>query len=141
MIFVANSDGTPHFTDAYQEYGTYAWFPAELLMLSMNYMYHGRGEVGMNLAARAWNNIVCRWGYAWNQPSVTRGDEDTGEMRGHFPGISEDPNLRYGHENYQNMMLWALPAAIKGEDFSGPVKPSGLVNRILEAAKKQEIYP
>jgi uncharacterized protein (DUF608 family) len=137
MIFVTEADGKPHYTDGYLEYGTYAWFPSELLMLAMNYTYNGKPEVGMALAHRAWDNIVCRWGYTWNQPSVARGDSDTGEMRGHFPGKFEDPDLRYGHDNYQNMMLWALPAAVQGQDLSGPVKPGGLVNRVLEAARSK----
>jgi uncharacterized protein (DUF608 family) len=137
VIFVTDPDGKPHYSDPWDSYGTYGSFPAELLMFSMNYMYNGKPEVGMGVAHKAWDSIVCRWGYSWNQPSVSRGDQDTGEMRGYFPGKPDDPDRRYGHENYQNMMLWALPAAMKGQDLAGPTKPGGLVARIVEAAKNK----
>lgn len=53
-------------------------------------------------------------------PNIMRGDQDTGERT-------------YGWDYYQDMMLWALPAAIEGKDLSAPVKRGGLVNRILKA--------
>ncbi|OFX17751.1 MAG: hypothetical protein A2Z18_01820 [Armatimonadetes bacterium RBG_16_58_9] len=44
-------------------------------------------------------NIVCLRGYMWDMPNIMRGDADTGERT-------------CGNDYYQNMMLWALPAAI-----------------------------
>lgn len=104
-------------------YGTHSYFTSELLMLAMTYMYKGEREFGLELARRCWENIVCRWGYAWDMPCFFRGDRDTGERSG---------GLDYG----QDLMLWSLPAAIAGEPFHGPLKPGGLVERVLRAAKE-----
>jgi uncharacterized protein (DUF608 family) len=103
-------------------YGTYSYFPPEALMLAMTYMYHGQAELGLSLAERVWENIVCRQGYTWDMPNIMRGDEDTGERT-------------FGNDYYQDMMLWSLPAAISGEGFDAPIRPGGLVWRIIQAAK------
>jgi len=50
-----------------------------------------------------------------------------------FCGDTTEP--LWGADYYQNMMLWALPAAIAGTDPAGPRQPSGLVARMIEAAK------
>jgi len=55
-------------------------------------------------------------------PNIMRGDVDTGERT-------------YGNDSYQDMMLWSLPAAIEGKDFSAPTKRGGLVDRIVRAAR------
>ena len=34
------------------------------------------------------------------------------------------------------MMLWSLPAAMEGEPMQGPMKPGGLMDRVLKAARK-----
>jgi hypothetical protein len=51
-----------------------------------------------------------------------RGDEDTGERTS-------------GADYSQDMMLWSLPAAVKGKDFTAPTKPGGLVDRVIRAAQ------
>jgi hypothetical protein len=58
-------------------------------------------------------------------PNIMRGDVDTGERT-------------FGNDYYQDMMLWSLPAALAGEDVSGPTKPGGLVDRILNAANGKD---
>lgn len=42
----------------------------------------------------------------------------------------------YGTDYSQDMMLWALPAAIAGTDLAGPCRPGGLVDRIIGAGAK-----
>jgi uncharacterized protein (DUF608 family) len=106
-------------------YGPYSWFPPEVLMLAMQYMYEGEKDFGMKLARRSWENIFCKHRYTWDMPNIIRGDKDTGE-RGFMNG---------GHDYYQDMMLWSLPAALAGQDLSGPCQKGGLVERILQAAK------
>jgi uncharacterized protein (DUF608 family) len=103
-------------------YGTYSYFPPELLMLAMTYMYHGQTEFGLELARRCWENIVCRQRLAWDQPNFFRGDLDTGERD-------------FGNDYYQNMMLWSLPAALAGQDLRGPCQAGGLVDRIIQAGR------
>jgi len=116
----ANPDGTVSNPGGY---GSYSYFPPEALMLAMNYMYEGQVEYGMELARKVWHNLFCLQGYTWDVPNIMRGDADTGERT-------------FGNDYYQDMMLWSLPAAIQGQDVSAPCKPGGLVDRILQAAKK-----
>jgi uncharacterized protein (DUF608 family) len=103
-------------------YGAYSYFPPELLMLAMTYMYYGERDFGLELARKAWHNIVCRQGYTWDMPNIMRGDVDTGERV-------------FGNDYYQDMMLWSLPAALAGQTVNGPCKPGGLVDRIIKAAR------
>jgi uncharacterized protein (DUF608 family) len=103
-------------------YGTYGYFPPELMMLAMTYMYEGEKDFGVDLLHRCMNNIVCQWGYTWDAPNTIRGDMDTGQR--HF-----------GADYYQNMMLWFVPAAIAGQPMNGPLDGGGLVQRVLHAAQ------
>jgi uncharacterized protein (DUF608 family) len=118
-----NADGTPVRLAGINGYGTYSYFPPSALMLAMNYMYEGQVEFGLELAYKVWHNLVCIRGYTWDMPNNMRGDADTGERV-------------YGHDYYQDMMLWSLPAAMEGKDFSAPTRPGGLVDRMLKAAKR-----
>jgi uncharacterized protein (DUF608 family) len=122
VVNYANRDGSAAPVGGY---GPYSWFPPEVLMLSMTYMYEGHREYGLELARRAWENIICRQRYTWDMPNIMRGDNDTGE-RGPMNG---------GHDYYQDMMIWSLPAALKGQDLAGPVEPDGLVSRIIAAGR------
>lgn len=114
----AHPDGSPAPVGGY---GTYSYFPPEVLMLAMTYMYAGQRDFGLDLARRCWENITCTWRYTWDAPNIMRGDKDTGESV-------------YGHDYYQDMMLWSLPAALAGQPMEGVVKPGGLVDRVVKAA-------
>jgi len=114
----ANPDGTPAEVGGY---GTYSYFPPELFMLASTFMYEGRKEFGLELTRQCMRNIV-KWGYVWDFPNTMRGDKDTGQRT-------------FGADYYQNLMLWAVPSAISGEDLTGPSKPGGLVARVIAAAQ------
>jgi uncharacterized protein (DUF608 family) len=103
----ANADGS---AAAVGGYGTYSYFPPELLMLAMTYMYHGERDFGLWLAQRCWENIVCKQRLTWDQPNFFRGGLDSGERD-------------FGNDYYQNMMLWSLPAAMQGQALHGPCAP------------------
>jgi len=118
----ANPDGTAAKVGGY---GTYGYFPPELMMLAMTYMYEGQRDFGLELLKRCMNNIVCQWGYAWDAPNTIRGDMDTGQR--HF-----------GADYYQNMMLWFVPAALDGSDMAAPAKEGGIVQKVLAAAKARD---
>ena len=124
VVNYANSDGTPAPVGGY---GTYSWFPPEVIMLSMNYMYEGQKEYGMQMAKKCWENIICGHRYTWDMPNIIRGDKDTGE-RGFYNG---------GHDYYQDMMIWSLPAAIKNTDFSSLCKDGHLVDRMIKAGQRK----
>ncbi|MBX3011712.1 MAG: hypothetical protein KF832_09390 [Caldilineaceae bacterium] len=115
----ANPDGTPAKVGGY---GTFSYFPPELFMLAMTFMYGGQRAFGLDLLHRCLENIVCRWGYTWDFPNTVRGDADTGQRA-------------FGADYYQNMMLWAVPAALIGQDLTGPTQADGLIARLLQAGK------
>jgi uncharacterized protein (DUF608 family) len=116
----ANPDGTPARVGGY---GTFSYFPPELFMLAMTYMYEGQRDFGLDLLHRCLANITCRWGYTWDMPNTVRGDADTGQRA-------------FGADYYQNMMLWAVPAVLAGQDMTGPIHAGGLVERVLQAGKE-----
>jgi uncharacterized protein (DUF608 family) len=118
----ANPDGTVADPGGY---GTYSYFPPEPMMLAMNYMYEGQKDFGLELLRRCLENIVCKWGYTWDAPNIMRGDVDTGERDA-------------GNDYYQNMMLWSVPAAMEGQTVNGPLKPGGLVYRMIQASTKDQ---
>lgn len=122
----ASPDGTPIRPPkaGTWDYGQYSYFPPEALMLAMTYMYNGQPEFGAELARRVWHNLVCLQGYTWDMPNIMRGDVDTGERT-------------FGNDYYQDMMLWSLPAALKGQDLSALVKTGGLVDRVIAAARRK----
>jgi uncharacterized protein (DUF608 family) len=117
----ANPDGTPARVGGY---GTYGYFPPELMMLAMTYMYEGDTDFGLKLLHRCMENIHCQWGYTWDAPNIMRGDRDTGERI-------------FGSDYYQNMMLWFVPAALAGEDMTGMFDERGLATRVLKAGRPQ----
>ena len=89
-------------------------------MLAMTYIYEGDREFGLELARRCLHNLTIDVLSTWNQPNIVRGD--TGDRL-------------FGSHYVQNMMLWALPAALEGKDIATFCAPGGLVDRVLEAAK------
>jgi uncharacterized protein (DUF608 family) len=90
-------------------------------MLAMTYLYDGEREFGLELARRCVYSLNIHNLLTWNQPNLLRAD--TGDML-------------FGSHYVQNMMLWAIPAALEGKDIAAFCAPGGLVDRILIAAKK-----
>jgi len=102
------------------QYGVYAMFTPEVVVLAMTYIYAGEHEYGLELARKHWENLVLRQRHPWDLPNLVRGD--TG--------------LRtFGTDYYQNMILWALPAAIAGEDLRVSCAQGGLLDRVLRAGQ------
>jgi uncharacterized protein (DUF608 family) len=101
-------------------YGPNAYFVPELYMLAMTYMYAGDREFGLELARRCVHSLNIRNLLTWNQPNVLRAD--TGDML-------------FGSHYVQNMMLWAIPAALEEKDIGAFCTSGGLVDRIIRAAK------
>lgn len=98
-------------------YNPYAFFPPEVVMLGMTYMYTGQREFGLELCRRCWA-VIVQGGYGWDMPNLVNGK--TGERL-------------YGGDYYQNMMLWSLPAALKDTDLRGLCREGGLVDRVIKA--------
>jgi uncharacterized protein (DUF608 family) len=101
-----------------------------VLMLAMNYMYHDHRKFGDKVARSMWEGFVCEHGLTWDQ--ATEYNTDTGNR------IGEGPNERPAGHDYNNaMILWALPAALEGKDLSAPAQPSGLMDRVVRAARER----
>jgi uncharacterized protein (DUF608 family) len=94
-----------------------------MYFLSMVYMYEGQKEFGLELLRKNLEIYACKHGYAWDGVNVCSGHGDTGERS-------------YGFEYGQNMGLWGVIAALQKQDVSGPVKPGGLVERLIKAGKE-----
>lgn len=101
-------------------YGAYGMFVPEVYMFAALLIYTGQREAGIEIARGCLYNSCLVHRYSWTQPNVIRGD--TGERT-------------YGSDYYQNMMLWALPAAFDNKDLRGLCEGGGLVDRVIQAGK------
>ena len=99
----------------------YGPVPPEVNIVAMTYMYHGQKALGLEIARRNMANIILDQGLGWDMPNLIRCD--TGART-------------YGADYYQNMVLWGLPAAVAGQDLSGPCQGGGLIERMLTAGAK-----
>jgi uncharacterized protein (DUF608 family) len=104
-------------------YGPNAYFTPELFMLASTYLYEGDREFGLELARRCLDNLTINLRCTWNHPNIIRGD--TGDRL-------------FGSHYVQNMMLWAVPAALEGKDLAQFCAPGGLVERALQAANPEK---
>jgi len=104
-------------------FGPQGVHPPATFMLAALYMYRGQGEFGLELARRPVQEMIRR-GYIYDWAVVLDGDMG-----------DELPAPRIGFDYYQNLMLWCLPAAIAGQDLSGPAAPEGLVHRMIKAGR------
>ena len=98
--------------------GVYGTFTPEIHMVGMTYSYRGEPALGLDLSRRVMDDVIRVQGHPWDLPNMIRID---------------DGKRFYGTDYYQNMMLWALPAAIAGNDITGPCKSGGLVDRVIKA--------
>lgn len=112
-------DGSPVLASAkVAAYGTYAMFTPEVVVLGMTYIYAGEKEFGVDLVRRHWEDLFLRQGLAWDTPNLVRGD--TGKRI-------------FGTDYYQDMMLWALPMVMSGQDIKRGCAPDSLVDRVIKA--------
>ena len=117
----ARPDGSPlPATSKVAEYGQYAMFPPEVLVLAMTYIYAGCKEFGIEMARKHWANFFLKHRHPWDLANIVRGD--TGKRL-------------FGTDYYQDMMLWALPAAIAGQDIKTSCLCDGFIDRVIQAGK------
>ncbi len=95
--------------------------PPSVFMLAMTYMYEGQREFVIEPARRAVAEVVRR-GWCWDWPMA----------------LDTALGPRVGTDYYQNMLLWALPAALDGKDLAGPCRDGGLVERVLNATPDKD---
>lgn len=101
-------------------YGVHGYFPPEVYMLGATYIYAGDKDTGQEIVRTCLEGISVTEGYTWTQPNVVSGD--TGRVI-------------YGSDYYQNMMLWAVPAALDGHSIREATAKDTLIDRVLRAGK------
>jgi uncharacterized protein (DUF608 family) len=118
---VVQRDGEP--TDFGGRMGGMCSMPASVFILAMNYIYGGQREVGLEIARECVDNLVNQLGFTWDMPNMVRADPGYGERI-------------YGHDYYQCMSLWALPAALRGQSLIEFVADDGIVDRVIQAGAR-----
>ena len=86
-------------------------------------MYAGQAEFGLEVMRRMIHKIHCERGMSWYGSNIV--DSPGGE-------------LAFGTEYTIGTQLWAVPAAMLGQDLRAPSQPGGLVDRVLRAAAGRE---
>ena len=123
-INFCNPDGTP--MEPGQEFihndqVATDFFTPEAMILGMTYMYQGQREYGLEFVQSLMAAVELLQRRTWDQPNIIDG------MTG---------RARFGNDYYQNLVLWALPAALERQDLSGPCQPGGLVDRVIRAGSR-----
>jgi uncharacterized protein (DUF608 family) len=96
-------------------------FVGENLCAAMTFMYHGRRELGIEIARRIYEAVALKTRSPWNQRCL----------------ISSETGLPvWGHDYYSNLVIWAVPMAWAGEGIDQFTVPGGLVQRMLAAANR-----
>jgi hypothetical protein len=89
-------------------------------MLGATFMYQGQRAVGLEMIEKCLQGFI-EHGYVWLGVNIVNGK--TGERI-------------YGSDYYQNMMLWAVPAAIEGKDLGSASGAGSLVDRVIKAGRQ-----
>ena len=117
----ARPDGKPLPGDSpVARYGRLVMFPPEVMVLAMTYIYAGEKDFGIDFCRKLYQTIALEHGHAWDWPNIVSGD---------------DGHRVFGTDYYQNMMLWALPAAIEERDIKSYCAPGNLVDRVIRAGQ------
>jgi uncharacterized protein (DUF608 family) len=90
-------------------------FVGENLCAAMTFIYHGQTETGLEIARQLYEAVALRSCSPWNQRCL----------------INADSGLPvWGDDYYSNMVIWALPLALRGQGI-GEFVTSDLVQSIL----------
>ncbi len=92
-------------------------FVGENLCAGMTFLYHGRRDAGLEIARRLFSAMFVKTRAPWNQRCLLNGEA----------GLPQ-----WGEDYYSNMVIWALPMALRGESVREFAR-SGLAARILRA--------
>ena len=94
-------------------------FFAENLCAAMNFIYHGQPDTGLEIARRLYEAVALTSRTPWKQYCMF--DADTG-----LPV--------WGEDYYSNMVIWALPMALAGQDIAGFVQGE-LISEVTAASR------
>ena len=124
---------------------TYGIFPPEIMILGYTSIYAGDRQTGMKVLHDCMHNLVIKHGVGWDLPNMLSGAPTFSEKKGedcrvYSKGTGEGQPT-FGTDYYQNMILWAAPAAMAGTDLAGPCKKGGLIDRIIRAGNSEALLP
>jgi len=111
-------DGSDDPEGASSSVGTGIW-PCLNILLAVNTVYVGEREFGLEISRRVYDNMVTRQKSPWSLWNLV--DPDDGVML-------SLPNY------YHNMILWALPMALRGQDIAAFCAQGGFIDNIIEAS-------
>jgi uncharacterized protein (DUF608 family) len=119
LINGVTPEGKPYDTKVHPE-GDFGMniFVGENLCAAMTFMYHGRKEVGLEIARRLYRTMAIKTRSPWNQRCLLHGDT----------GLP-----LWGDDYYSNVIIWAVPMALEGmsvKEFAS----TGLVEAMMKAA-------
>ena len=89
------------------------------LVPAMNMIQNGDPERGLEIVYRVWRRMVMDLSMTWAMPG----------------GLTPEGDFLWGHEYWQNTMLWALPLVVLGETMRATAAPGGFAHRIIQAAQ------
>jgi hypothetical protein len=119
LINGVTPEGKPYDTKVHPE-GDFGMniFVGENLCAAMTLMYHGRKDVGLEIARRLYRTMAIKTRSPWNQRCLLHGDT----------GLP-----LWGDDYYSNVIIWAVPMALEGvsvKEFAS----TGLVQAMMKAA-------
>jgi hypothetical protein len=93
-------------------------FVGENLCAAMTFLYHGRQDAGLEASRAMYEVMAIKTRSPWNQRCLLYGDT----------GLP-----LWGDDYYSNLVMWAVPMALKHESVGDFVR-AGLVPDMLRAA-------
>jgi uncharacterized protein (DUF608 family) len=93
-------------------------FIGENLCAAGTFLYHGRRDIGLDVARRLWDALAIKTRAPWNQRCLINGQT----------GLPQ-----WGDDYYSNLAIWTLPMALERQSV-GEFTRTGLVSKILAAA-------
>jgi uncharacterized protein (DUF608 family) len=118
-----NPDGTPHRSrpDGHENDHAAGCFVGESLCAAMTMLYVGQQKIGVDVARRIYEAITLRHRMPWDQYCII---------------APSDGHPIWGSDYYSNMVVWALPMALAGQDIALFTQTGGLLDRILRAGER-----
>jgi uncharacterized protein (DUF608 family) len=119
LINGVSPDGKPYDSKVHPE-GDHSLniFVGENLCAAMTFMYHGRKDIGLEVARRLYHAMAIKTRSPWNQRCLLSGET----------GLPV-----WGDDYYSNLSIWAVPMALEGMSVK-EFAHSGLVKDMLSAA-------
>ena len=101
-------------------------FFGENMCAAMTFLYNGRKQTGLEIAQRLYEAVAILHATPWNQHCLI--NTQTGAPV-------------WGDDYYSNLVVWALPMALAGQNISEFTRDGGLVDRILKQVSSTAPWP